>query len=533
MKKIYSTALCLLCSSLLHAQSCNPATAFDYLDINNVKARINNGGDMWWDLTNSAKYIVPKTGNVSSLFAGALWIGGLDAQGNLHMAAQTYRQNGNDFFPGPLDASGNVMALTCYDFDRIWKVNKSTIDSFNAGLFVATPSSITQWPGKNNPNLSFFTNQDLAPFVDMNADGEYNPADGDFPSIPGDQALWFVFNDNGNTHTETGGSPFGIEVQCMVYGFKDPGACTYSTTFYHYRLINKSQNNYDSVYMGLWTDPDLGCYTDDYMGCDSANNMGIIYNATATDAAACQYNYGNQPPVLGIQILKGPLDQNGNIHYMDHCMYYVNDFSSVGNPETAQQHYQYLQSIFKTGSHLINPVTNQENNYAFSDDPPVFNGWSMCAANAPASDFRIIVSSGPVTLKAGAAQTLDYSVVWDKTSAYPCPSFATIDSVASCVKDQFNTIDFTSGTPVISSPSPSVTAFPNPASLASSSSIKFSAKNMERLEIFDVAGRKVFATDLNNENSFALNANELGKGFFIYRVSFSNHVEQSGKLIVQ
>src|SRR5438046_2345987 len=105
MKKIYSAALFLFCSSLLHAQSCTPATSFDYLDINNAKARINNGGDMWWDLTNTAKYIVPKTGNVSSLFAGALWIGGLDAQGNLHMAAQTYRKNGNHFFHGPLDAS--------------------------------------------------------------------------------------------------------------------------------------------------------------------------------------------------------------------------------------------------------------------------------------------------------------------------------------------------------------------------------------------------------------------------------------------
>ena len=28
--------------------------------------------------------------------------------GNLHVAAQTYRQNGNDFWPGPLDASGNL-----------------------------------------------------------------------------------------------------------------------------------------------------------------------------------------------------------------------------------------------------------------------------------------------------------------------------------------------------------------------------------------------------------------------------------------
>ncbi|MDZ7774773.1 MAG: hypothetical protein U5L09_03730 [Bacteroidales bacterium] len=29
-----------------------PATNFKYLDINNVNARINTGGDMWWDFEN-------------------------------------------------------------------------------------------------------------------------------------------------------------------------------------------------------------------------------------------------------------------------------------------------------------------------------------------------------------------------------------------------------------------------------------------------------------------------------------------------
>src|ERR1043165_9051596 len=102
MKKFFPI-LFFFSLKIVQAQNCSPASAFNYLDINNVKARINNGGDMWWDLMNEAKYVVPKTGNVSSLFAGALWIGGLDVQGNLHVAAQTYRQNGNDFFPGPLD----------------------------------------------------------------------------------------------------------------------------------------------------------------------------------------------------------------------------------------------------------------------------------------------------------------------------------------------------------------------------------------------------------------------------------------------
>jgi len=29
---------------------CAPAASYEWLDINNVRARINTGGDMWWDL---------------------------------------------------------------------------------------------------------------------------------------------------------------------------------------------------------------------------------------------------------------------------------------------------------------------------------------------------------------------------------------------------------------------------------------------------------------------------------------------------
>ena len=80
---------------------CAPATAQRELNINNVRTRILNGGDMWWDLA-SAKYEVPKVqpGQVSkcSIFAGALWIGGV-TNGNLREAAQTYRQSGNDYYP--------------------------------------------------------------------------------------------------------------------------------------------------------------------------------------------------------------------------------------------------------------------------------------------------------------------------------------------------------------------------------------------------------------------------------------------------
>ena len=80
---------------------CAPAAAKEDLDINNVRATILTGGDMWWDLVNG-KYLVPKpapgANGPTSLFAGSLWIGGIDASSTLKVAGMTYRQTGNDFF---------------------------------------------------------------------------------------------------------------------------------------------------------------------------------------------------------------------------------------------------------------------------------------------------------------------------------------------------------------------------------------------------------------------------------------------------
>lgn len=534
-RKIFYSFIFSFCVAGTQAQNCSPATAFDYLDINNVKARINNGGDMWWNLGNSAEYIVPQSGNVSSLFAGSLWIGGLDEQGDLHIAAQTYRQNGNDFFPGPLDASGNVTSQVCNEFDRIWKVNKSTIDSFTAGLFATTPSSILQWPGRNNPDLSFLPDQELAPFIDMNGDNTYNPSDGDYPAVPGDQALWFVFNDNGNVHGETGGAPLGIEIQCLAYAFRDTAACTYSTTLYHYRIINKSVRNYTNVYVGLWSDPDLGCYTDDYAGTDSSDNLGIVYNGQAVDANSCIDNYGNMPPVLALQLLRGPTDLDGTVHYLDHSMYYLNDFSVIGNPEIGDDYYGYLKSVWKDGSHLTAGGNGyggaQPSNYFYTGDPSDPYGWSMCSSNAVFLDARLIISSGPLSLNSGEKKTFDFAAVWDNTSVYPCPSYSTIADVATCVKESFISDVVFTGNAIPSFAENHLSVFPNPA--PSSSIINFSGSNILKAEIFDLTGRKVFNSGFLQAEDLKLNSTQIGKGLFIYRFTFIDHSSQSGKLVIQ
>ncbi|MFA6949314.1 MAG: hypothetical protein WCQ70_01395, partial [Lentimicrobiaceae bacterium] len=66
------------------AAGCLPGAGFKYLEVNNVRTRINTGGDMWWDFE-VAQYEIPKGSGKTSMFSAALWIGGIDVNDQLKL----------------------------------------------------------------------------------------------------------------------------------------------------------------------------------------------------------------------------------------------------------------------------------------------------------------------------------------------------------------------------------------------------------------------------------------------------------------
>ena len=120
------------------------------LDINNVRTTILNGGDLWWDLDN-AKYEIPKGSGKHSIFAGSIMIGGVDETGNLKMAALTHRDEGADFWAGPIDR--NTISTTsdiCEEYNKHYKLNKKDIEeyvtAFIAGESPTVPPSMQNYP---------------------------------------------------------------------------------------------------------------------------------------------------------------------------------------------------------------------------------------------------------------------------------------------------------------------------------------------------------------------------------------------------
>jgi hypothetical protein len=456
--------------------SCNPTTAQAELDINNIRTTVLVGGDMWWNLSDP-KYEVPIGSGKHSVFAGSLWIGGIDAGGQVKVAAQTYRQTGIDFWGGPIDTTTNTITNDrCKTFDRHWKVTKDEVRAFIADNSKAT-NDIKSWPG----NGSDVTNEGkyLAPFKDVDGDGVYDYRNGDypyyllpdvdpndqFPTVPGtpkvecndylfgDKTIWWVFNDVGNAHTETSSDPIGLEIRAQAFGFKTNDEIN-NMTFYKYQIINRSSNTLTQTYFGQWVDPDLGYYLDDYVGCDVPRGLGFCYNGDAEDETAS--GYGLNPPALGVDFFQGPIadlndgidndrdgcvdctfleDSLGNtVSYDDDILgeqiimskfvYYNNDNTPLGNPNGFADFYNYLRGIWRDNQPITYGADGRDPsapvcNFMFpgTTDPDNFGTlgeWSEFSAGNVPADRRFLQSAGTFTLTPGAVNYVTTGVVWAK-----------------------------------------------------------------------------------------------------------------------
>lgn len=472
--------------------------------INNVRARILSRGDFWWNYDN-ASYVVPKPSNpedpeVSSIFAGAVWLGGKDPAGNLKLACQDYGNGGaTDFYPGPLDPGGTTSKERCKQWDTHFRVLGESI-RLHIARYLASPTGELQpdqipedvrgWPARGN---NFFfdihgfglpdNQQGLAPFFeDPEGDhfnGRYEPEYGEFPIIQvrgcepatiddaqfGDEMIFQIYNDAGGPHTQTGtDDPIRMEVQVEAFAYASNDQLN-NMTFMRYKLINRAIETLDSCYFAMWVDPDLGCPFDDYVGCDTTvvkgkpRNLMYIYNQDELDGSVqcnCADGGGGQIttycdkiPMLGVDYFRGPLDENGNELGMSSFTYYFGQ--GAPNPNMAdpgagqtQQYYNYLTGRWRDGSPYTfggygYGGTGVATKFAFPSPPDENGGWSFCQENLAPGDVRTIQASGPLTLRPGAINELIIGVVWVPDQDYSsCPSIDEITNADDLSQDIFD-----------------------------------------------------------------------------------------------
>ncbi len=511
--------------------ACNPGQRQTDQDVNNVRARLTTGGDVWWN-GDEGLYVVPKVEagerEISSIFAGAVWLGGLDPAGNLKLAAQTYGrgQGAFDFYPGPLNPeTGEVTESECTQWDKFFTVTAAEIREHRR-LYAAAlngdleytedmiPPGVKGWPATGNiffrdvhgfdlPN----TNQGLAGFYDYcddegncNINGLYDPLEGDFPIVEirgctdfyaqdldtrdapqfPDQMIFWIYNDNGNTHEQSGANiPLEMEVQVQAFGYSTNDALN-NMTFQRYKLINRGKDLLRNTFFGIWVDGDLGCFSDDYIGCDTSRSLAYYYNADAVDGnngttCGATNTYGTEVPMMGIDYFRGPNEfvnvfdeeEGDSVQVarelgMSSFIYYNNpSFNGPFPPATTdpsngfpEEYYNYLQGNWKDGSPYTVGGTGyqsggQETTYAFPSTPTEEGAdvWSMCSEQLGEGDRRTIQSSGPFDLLPGAVNELIVGVPWvpDEPS-YPCPALDRLLEADDLAQNLFdNCFDITDG----------------------------------------------------------------------------------------
>jgi hypothetical protein len=355
---------------------CAPASSNLRIELNNVKALIATSGTLFLDRTVSkSAYEVPKNSGIHAIYASSLWMGGIDENGQLKLAAHKYESTGHDFFSGPLSNgiianSGNYNplkpqdALTiktfgdatinsdqCLAYDQFFQIRKQEVIQFvkwnkcqlNSNqtfdcTTISVPSNdilnrINSWPAHGD--VSIGQDRFLAPFYDSDKNGEYDPSKGDYPwfddilghddiscgdrrvSLYGDETNWWIFNDKGNVHSESGGNPIGLEVRAQAFTFLEVGndsSDLNNATFFNYEIINKSTSTIKNMSVSQFVDGDLGFYKDDYVGCDVSRGLGYFYNADNYDEDTIDIKgYGFNPPAIGIDFFEGLYQDADNL----------------------------------------------------------------------------------------------------------------------------------------------------------------------------------------------------------------------------
>ncbi|MEM6286835.1 MAG: hypothetical protein AAF845_06730 [Bacteroidota bacterium] len=470
-----------------NAAECTLGSAIVNIDVNNIRAELYNIGGLFWRGA-GAVYEVPKGSNIQSVFASGIWMAGLldedgdgtgDPDTDLRFAGQTY--SSWEYWPGPLDENGETTQARCQSFDKLWSVYFDDIEGFANGTAEGTEvngraisfADLQSWPIAQGAPFYVDTNgNNRRDAIDSDGDGEedeprielnigdpgyslefgagrqLNLEAGERPDIIGDQSVWWVMNDNGNTHGWSGKPALEMEIRAQAFAFRTADAIN-NTTFYRYQFLYRGSAPLIESYVALWSDPDLGNFGDDYVGSDLDLGLGFVYNGDNNDQGAG--GYGLLPPALGYDFFQGPLvnddgednDGDGETDEVDERLqvetffYFTNQGGPTGDPTSTEDRglvsYRLMQGIWKDGVPMTvggdgyNPGSTNFTQFAFPGDPPGFwseyNSDGLGRANLP-DDRRFGVSTGPFTFEPGDIQELVFGIVW-AIAPQECQSTAT------------------------------------------------------------------------------------------------------------
>jgi len=506
------------------------------------------------------------------LYSAGFYLSGV-TNGNLWTNGSAYESGIQDYQPGivgsdPSDKNNKVYVVKSSDpaFSESWQDWKNAValgadfyDGNNDGLY--------------NP-------------VDLNGNGKWDPGE-DRPDLLGDITAWSVFNDGVSAPQRKFNDvqPQGIEIKQSLFAIND-STNLQNAFFVRYRIENRGTvaDRIDSVYFGIWNDPDIGNPIDDYLGCDTLYQSGFVYN-NGNDMI-----FGATPPSLFVSYLQGPavfipgvtfLDNNSNGVFDDGIDTPIDtawDFKGQvkgkslypGAKNLNPSSFIQLQNNYKnltdptskfearnliTGKNKLGLAAdpcnwplgtvsggincNQINNmFLYSGDPVTLIGW----LNRSSSDQKMLYNTGPFTLIKG--KPVDIIVSYTAgTGTDPVNSISVARNICAAVRNYYNqnlpisNIDGISEKTSVPLNYILFQNYPNPFNPITTIKYQLKFSGWITLKIYDILGREV-AVIVNEEKpagdySVTFNADKLSSGIYFYKIQTGNFVNTKKMILLK
>lgn len=305
----------------------------DWINPGQMNLRINANGEL--ATYNNAAASEAKNGSNNHFFKFVnLWISGFDDNNQLHISTVNGFNKKSDFSAGPID-SLTYIGMDPKDWNNVWTIERSQIRNHRNNFREANYEpidAIKNWPANKTGRFNPY----LAPFIDYDGNGVYEPIKGDYPDFPGEMAAYFIVNDNYAEHKASGGQPLKIEIYGMLYTSKNFA----NTVYGKYFIVNRTDKNFNNISLSIHSGIQLGNEQDNYIGTLVNKNCVFAYNGDLEDDA----HFGTKKPICSVMFLNKNLSSSLYITEDDH--------TESGMPSTPLEHRNFMDGKWKSGKFL-------------------------------------------------------------------------------------------------------------------------------------------------------------------------------------
>jgi len=395
----------------------------------------------------------------------------------------------NDFTPGP-DATMTIPN----NFLKVQKMSGAEIKDHAAAYRQNnyTPTeNILNWPGSINGN-------NYAAFVDFNNNAVYEPQNGDYPLIRGDQSFVRVENDKQTTNRNSTMQPVGIEAVQNFFIFPNAGDPIMDNVLgFRWVLKNVSGKDWDTVLAGVNFHGSVSA--NNYISTDVDNNAMMIY---AKDNTARQF--------ASVVLLNQKLSSS---HY------YTN---SVGNqngiPSKNADFVNYINGRWINGKNLTRGNTGVDGinrtNFVFPNTTLSDTAWNEDAEGNLSGNRSGLLVSKFTNWQNGTYQVIEGAFMY-------CQKVDSFSYIYEKHRNLVNAYKSNRYTDISTEIENKIEIFPNPVVNLGNIQVTSSVYEIEEIKIIDMSGKVINSLQFNQRN-VSLDMAACKKGLYFLSLRLQN-----------